>query len=81
MQLSLQLILEHFYDRKKQPVPFSYYTRSPFTYLIIWKLSNVHFYNLWLKEEVSREKQVIELNENKEIIILNEVRQKKTNTI
>ena len=47
----------------------------------IWKLSNVHFYNLWLKEEVSREKQVIELNENKEIIILNEVRQKKTNTI
>ena len=47
----------------------------------IWKLSNIHLYNLWLKEEVSREKQVIELNENKETIILNEVRQKKTDTI
>ena len=47
----------------------------------IWKLSNIHLYNLWLKEEVSREKQVIELNENKETIILNEVRQKKIDTV
>ena len=69
------------YNRVKLEIKYKQTKKKTSKSANIWKLSNIHLYNLWLKEEVSREKQVIELNENKETIILNEVRQKKIDTV